>query len=371
MNLAVQDTCRSIAVMADAFDTVLELSKIFTYSPKKKAILLKLKSELAPDTPGLKPLCPTRWTVRAESLRSVLLNYNVIQSVLEDIVEEYRGNSEATAGARGVLAVMERFSFLFGVTLAEKVLSLTDSLSRAIQAKHVFAFEAKKYVAVTEAGIKDFRSDSEFKDFWQQVNRKAAELNIDEPTLPRRIKAPKHFDQSNTTTHAYHTPEDFYRRQYLEVIDTLTGEIERIFGSESFALYTKMEKLLLSAAKGELTSSEDLQEVVSHFGDDLDKTDHSKELALLKNVMTGCEYTYETLRNKILEYRCVFPQVLKFLQLLFVILATSAKSERSFSALRNNLMIIHIQRGREINIKEAMSEFITRNNEHVKLFGSG
>ena len=140
------------------------------------AILLKLKSELAPDTPGLKPLCPTRWTVRAESLHSVLY-YNVIQSVLEDIVEEYRGNSEATAGARGVLAVMERFSFLFGVTLAEKVLSLTDPLSRAIQVKHVYAFEAKKYVAVTEAGIKDFRSDSEFKDFWQQVNRKFKQQN--------------------------------------------------------------------------------------------------------------------------------------------------------------------------------------------------
>ena len=60
-----------------------------------------------------------------------------------------------------------------------------------------------------------------------------------------------------------------------------------------------MEKLLLSAAKGELTSSEDLQDIVSNFSDHLDKTDLSKELTLLKNVMTGCEYTYETLRNKI------------------------------------------------------------------------
>ena len=208
MNLAVQDTCRSIAVISDAFDTVLELSKIFRYSPKKKAMLLKFKNVLAPDTPGSKPLCPTSWTVRAESLLSVLLNYNVILSVLEDIVEEYQGNSEATAGPRGVLAVMERFSFLFGVTLEEKVLSLTDSLSRAIQAKHVFAFEAKKYVAVTEAAIRDFRSDSEFKDFWQQVNRKAAELNIDEPTLPWRRKAPKVFDEANTTTHADDTPTE-------------------------------------------------------------------------------------------------------------------------------------------------------------------
>ena len=294
-------------------------------------------------------------------------------------MEEYRGNSEATAAARGVQAVMERFSFLFGVTLAEKVLSLTDSLSKAIQAKRVFAFEAKKYVAVTVTGLKDFRSDSKFEDFWQEVNQRAAELHIDEPTLPRRRKAPKRFDAANATTHADHAPVDFYRRQYFEVIDTLTGEIERRFESESFILYTKIEKLLLSATKGEITSIEDLYEIVTHFRDDLDETDLSKELALLKNVMTDCEFTYDTLRNKISEYRCVFPQVLRLLQLLFVIPATSATSERSFSALRlvktylrttmkqerlNHLMIIHIH-------KEAMSEFISRNTECVKLLGLG
>ena len=129
LNLAVQDTCRSVSVISEALDTVLELSKIFKYSATKKSMLLQIKSELAPDSPGLKPLCPTCWTVRTESMRSVLNNYAVIQSVLEGIVHEYRGNIEATASAQGVHAVMEKFSFLFGITLAEKVFSLTDRLS--------------------------------------------------------------------------------------------------------------------------------------------------------------------------------------------------------------------------------------------------
>ena len=46
LNLAIQDTCWSISVMSEAFDVVLELSKTFKYSAKKKAMLLKLKSEL-------------------------------------------------------------------------------------------------------------------------------------------------------------------------------------------------------------------------------------------------------------------------------------------------------------------------------------
>ena len=43
LTLAVQDTCCSTKVMADTFDTVLELGKVFKYIAKKKAMLLKLK----------------------------------------------------------------------------------------------------------------------------------------------------------------------------------------------------------------------------------------------------------------------------------------------------------------------------------------
>ena len=80
LNLAVQDTCCSITIMRDAFNTVLELSKIFKYSAKKKAMLIKMQPELSPQTPGVKPLCPTHWTVRTKSLQSLLLNYEVVQA---------------------------------------------------------------------------------------------------------------------------------------------------------------------------------------------------------------------------------------------------------------------------------------------------
>lgn len=77
-----------MTVISEALDTVLELSKTFKYSTKKKSMLLQLKSELATDSPGVKPLCPTRWTVRAESLQSVIYSYVVIVSVLEEIMDE-------------------------------------------------------------------------------------------------------------------------------------------------------------------------------------------------------------------------------------------------------------------------------------------
>ena len=33
------------------------------------------------ESPGIRILCPTRWTVRAEALRVILENYDVLQSL--------------------------------------------------------------------------------------------------------------------------------------------------------------------------------------------------------------------------------------------------------------------------------------------------
>ena len=72
------------------------------------------------------------------------------------------------------------------------------------------------------------------------------------------------------------------------------------------------------------------------------------------------------------------------LQLLLVIPATSATSERSFSSLRlvktflrttmnqerlNYLMMIYIHKERPIDLKGAMKEFIQRNTERKQTFG--
>ena len=133
-----------------------------------------------------------------------------------------------------------------------------------------------------------------------------------------------------------------------------------------------MENILLSAAKGELASCDNMvRDVVRHFNGDLEQSDLMRELALLKNEITGCEIIYDTLRANVSEYRCVFPQVLKLLRLLFVIPATSATSEQSFSVLRlvkthlrctmkqerlNHLKILRIHRDRKVNLMKAISK---------------
>lgn len=345
-------------------------------------MLFKLKAELAPATPGVKPLCPTRWTVRAESLRSILVNYEVITALLEEILEEYKGNTEATCSARGILAMMEKFCFIFGITLGEKLFRITDTLSKALQKKDLSAMAAKKCASITVSGLKDLRSDSKFSEYWAEVTGKASDLGIAEPTLPRKRKHRRRFDESSSSTYHDDTPESMYKRYYFKILDTLVGEIERRFESETFTFYTKMELLLQSAAEGKELSNAYLQEVVDHFIDDLELSELRTELSLLKNVMANVEFTYTNLKIKICEYQAIFPQLMKLIQLLLVIPATSATSERSFSSLRNvknvlrttmkqdrlnHLLMIYIHKERDVDIKAAMKEFIQCNRERMEL----
>ena len=81
LNLAVRDSVKNLKLLKDALEISFEVSKLVKYYPKQDVIFENLKSKLAPDTLDFCVLCPTRWTVRANSLQSVLDNYSVLQEL--------------------------------------------------------------------------------------------------------------------------------------------------------------------------------------------------------------------------------------------------------------------------------------------------
>ena len=73
LNLAVNDTITKVPKMKDCLDTCYEIVKLIKFSPKREAMLSQLKEEMGSDAPGVRTLCPTRWTVRAESLMIIIM----------------------------------------------------------------------------------------------------------------------------------------------------------------------------------------------------------------------------------------------------------------------------------------------------------
>ena len=63
LNLACQDSIRAIKPIKNALDIAFELSKLLKYSSKRNAQFKNIQAEIAPEQPGFRTLCPTRWTV--------------------------------------------------------------------------------------------------------------------------------------------------------------------------------------------------------------------------------------------------------------------------------------------------------------------
>ena len=142
LQLAVCDTIKNIPNLNDALATVFEISKLIKFSPKRGTIFEKLKEELAPGTPGLRVLCPTRWTVRSASLQSIIDNWNVLHKVWQASLEESL-DTEVRARVCGVLYQMSKFEFYFAVRVGALVLNVADNLSKTLQHSHMTASEGQ------------------------------------------------------------------------------------------------------------------------------------------------------------------------------------------------------------------------------------
>ena len=121
----------------NALDITLEISKLVKKSPKRDAMFLKLKDELQPEAPGIRVLCPHHWTVRADSLKSVLDNHVVLQELWEE-AHEVVSESEMRGRIGGVAVQM-----MIGVYLRQTVLRHLDNLSRVLQKKNLSAAEGQ------------------------------------------------------------------------------------------------------------------------------------------------------------------------------------------------------------------------------------
>ena len=226
LNLVCQDTIRSIKVVTDAVDTTFELSKVLIYSSKHNATFKRMKSEVAPSEPRFRTLCPTQWTVRADSLASVVTNNSVIRSSLDTFSEMASLDMEMSAKVSGNAVQFSSFNSLFGVMLGENVLRLADNLSRTLQQYHAAELTRKR--------LTDLRTESEFVKFWTSVTAKQGEVDVDEPAFPRRRRAPKRLEVGTGENYLPSTIEDYYRVQYYEALDLLVGCIRDSFDKPGY-----------------------------------------------------------------------------------------------------------------------------------------
>lgn len=105
LNLAAGDTIKGCKHTKDALDVAFDVPKLVKFSPRRTAELEKLKEELSLDSPGFRVLCPTRWTVRAASLKSFFSNLVALRQLWQTVK-----NSTADPTIKGrIIGVQSQF----------------------------------------------------------------------------------------------------------------------------------------------------------------------------------------------------------------------------------------------------------------------
>lgn len=387
LNLACSDTIRQCKLVRDALDTTHEITKLVKKYPCRNATFKRLKEEMASDSPGIRILCPTRWTVRAQALKSITDNFSVLSEFWDESLEHVK-DTEMKARIQGVAAQMKAFDFFFGVSLGFFILQHSDNLSHTMQRANISAAEGQEVVAMTLSTLASLRNESSFGMFWQRVCDSSKLLDVDKPALPRRRKLPRRLDDGSAPSFPV-TVEEHYRVIYFEALDLITSCIKDHFNQPGFKVYGKVQALLLKAATCQ-PSEEELQFVLSFYKSDFDPLLLSTHLQIFSQTLKP---DGEVSVTDLLFFQgcttgqlALMSQVSKLVRLLLVMPATNAESERTFTAVRhiktylcstmsqqrlNHLMLLHVHKSYtdDLSLVDVANDFIADNEHRKQFFG--
>ena len=143
----------------------------------------KLKAELALKTTGFRVICPTRWTVRVGSLKSVIDNWILLQELWDESLE-MNPESEVKSRVIELKHQMGTFDYYFGGSLGAQILRISDNLSKTLQDAHISASNGQAISSLTVKALEKMMSDDHFNLFWETVTHKANASEVSEPSLP-------------------------------------------------------------------------------------------------------------------------------------------------------------------------------------------
>eukprot|EP00731_Ephydatia_muelleri_P032476 Em0024g20a len=112
-------------------------------------------------------------------------------------------------------------------------------------------------------------------------------LQIDEPMLPRKRKAPRRYEVGDGQGTFLETVQDYFRAEYYVVIDAALACIRQWFDQPGYQTYRRLENLLTSAANG-TDYQHDLNFIAEFYDDDIDKVLLQTQMKLFVSFSYHC-----------------------------------------------------------------------------------
>ena len=347
LNLALQDTARDVPLVRNALQYVHDTAKVLKTS-KRKSEFLDIVQEMD-DVPCMTPktLCPTRWTVRAAAILSILATYPAVLEMLERLGAS---GTDIASTAAGLFAQLEKSDVYLSLLIARDIFVPTEKLSLVLEGESQTVSGACAAAKLTLAHLGGLRNEEHFAELWKEMYVAEEKYDLVSPQLPRFRRIPKRFEQTENPgdPYTFQTPQDLLRKQFYEVVDKVTTEMRQRFLQPGMQTLEAMESVYVQPIV-DWKRNEETTEALQKYGF------NTEELAMEMSIFTrlfsskivSVDQVVERLKTVPEESRMLFPLALKLLKLLLVVPATSATAERSFSTMKRIKSYLRSTMGQE------------------------
>ena len=174
---------------------------------------------------------------------------------------------------------MSNFDVLFGLKLSERILKITDNLSKTLQKQSLSAAEAQHVITLSVTTLEKIRTTECFSLFCKVVLNLQDHTGTDSPVLPRKRRAPQHLEVGDSAGYHSSTAEEVYRRFYYEAVDNAISTIKDRFNQPGYIMYCNLQNLLMKTANQQDFHTE-LQKVTDFYEDDVDASSLAVQLSI-------------------------------------------------------------------------------------------
>jgi hypothetical protein len=337
LNLAVQEVVSQNPLMRDFLQLLQSLTTFLRDSPKRCEIFKEVAKETGLNQTHIRPLCPTRFSVKYRSIQLARVQYKAVIETLEQIEADAR-DIKIKSQASGFVKRMTEFEYYFSLCISHHIFEVTDRLSCQLQKKTIAVCEAEKCIEFALKELTQMRENGKFDNIWHDAKVLTESVDGRMPELPRQRKIPRRIDTGPSPNAAPANAKDLYRRQYLEIVDYATSNLNKRLTGKSNVIMKAIERSVVAGASGNQVNQDDITILTNHYTNDVsDRVAAQLPLLSLLPKENQEKVTMQSVIQIIQsnpERSSMLPEVVNLLRLYLVMPSTTATAERSFSHLR-------------------------------------
>jgi len=189
VNLVCQSVAESEALQNVLF-IVHDLGVFIQGSLKIRTILSDVYSTAGVgNRSAIRPLCPTRWSVRHKALSGLLSSYSEVLSCLDEISANSSTSTDQKCKAVGFYNHFQLSSTYLTMKCAGKIFGILDTLCVAVQGRNI---SLDGTMAAVNGCIEELQYlRDHFTDYWNGGIDECTTLELNPLEVPRRHKVPK------------------------------------------------------------------------------------------------------------------------------------------------------------------------------------